>query len=120
MGTNAIVKDTHIVVGGLSYFRGEAEGIKLGTFGIKRTPLCGENFLEAQDVIAASKLVVKNPSTFGIDFTSSNDTAIKAGLKVAGASLSVDAALKGLHSGSLKLLTRRASSRTKSRALLTS
>jgi hypothetical protein len=103
MATNAVVKDTHIVVSGLSYFRGAAEGIKLGTFGIKRTPLFGENFLEAQNVIPASKLVVKNPITFGIDFTSSNDTAIKAGLKVAGVSLSVDAALKGLHSGSLKL-----------------
>jgi hypothetical protein len=104
MATNAVVKDTHIVVGGLSYFRGEAEGIKLGTFGIKRTPLFGENFLEAQDMIPASKLVVKDPITFGIDFTNSNDTAIKAGLKVAGSSLSIDAALKGLHSGSLKLM----------------
>ena len=47
---------------------------------------------------------MKNPTTFGIDFTNSNDTAIKAGLKVAGASLLVDAALKGLHSGSLKLM----------------
>ena len=104
MVTNAVVKDSHIVVGGLSYFRGGAEGIKLGTFGIKRTPVFGQNFLEAQDAIPAPKLVVKAPLTFGIDFTNSSDTDIKAGLKVAGSSLSLDAALKGLHSGSLKLM----------------
>jgi hypothetical protein len=100
----AVIHNNHLTFNGKHYFRGSAESIAIGTYGEKKTPAFGANYLEAQADLPAERLVVNVVTTVDIDFTKSKAADIKVGLKVAGTGGSGDAAFTDLKSGKLKLV----------------
>ena len=100
-----VVHNNHLTFNGIQYFRGGAESVFIGSFGEKKTPLFGQNYLQVQSDIPASKLVVNSVTTVDVDFTKSSAGDIKVGLNVAGGySGTVDGAFNDLKSGKLKLV----------------
>ena len=53
---NVAVKENHLTFGGVSYFRGHAEEVEIGSIGEKRTPLTKQNYLEVKDRIPVPKI----------------------------------------------------------------
>lgn len=100
----AVIHNAHLTFNGIQYFRAAAESITIGAYGEKRTPLTGQNYLEAQDDLPASSLVVRQATIADIDFTRSKAADVKAGLRVVNSSVDVNAAFNGLKEGSLKLV----------------
>ncbi len=100
----AVVHNNHLTFNGIQYFRASAESLTIGTYGEKRTPLTGQNYLEAQADIPAPKLVVRTATIVDIDFTKSRSADIKLGLKVAGNQVDADTAFSNLKAGKLKLV----------------
>lgn len=103
-----IVKDSHLNFGGVTYFRGHAEEIQLGSYGEKRTPLTKMNYLEAKGRIDGAKMKKANAMVVSIDSTQSkkgdftgNVNAIIKGVPV---SLSGGSAYDKLVKEELKLL----------------
>src|SRR5262249_21965635 len=79
--------------------------VGMGYYGEKKTPVFGQNYLEVQDNIPATKLVVKTVTEVGIDFSHSSEADIKLNLNVAGIFKgSADAAVDALRSDTLKLM----------------
>ena len=106
--TKAIIRDNYMNFGGIKYFRSNADEIELGSYGEKRTPLFGANYLEVYKNLPFNKLKVDDAQIVEIDFTrsSESDFTIKGGLKIAGAdvSLSGTQTYNQLRSGELALM----------------
>lgn len=103
-----VVKDSHLNFGGVTYFRGHAEEIQLGSYGEKRTPLTKMNYLEAKGKLDGGKMAIANASVVSIDSAQSkkgdftgNVKAIIEGVPV---SLSGSTAYDKLVKEELKLL----------------
>jgi hypothetical protein len=87
MAKNVSVSENHFTYGGISYFRGHAENIKLGSFGEKKTPLTKMNYLEVKDHIPAEKIGTAEVIEVDVDFTQ---------IKQAGFNLNVSATSQGI------------------------
>lgn len=105
MAFTAVVHNSHLTFNGKHYFRGSAESVYIGSYGEKRTPWLGQNYLEVQADIPAARLVVRSVTTATIDFTRSKAADVKLSLDVAGSySGSVDTAYTDLKTGKLVLV----------------
>ena len=77
---NVLVKENHLTFGGVSYFRGHAEEVEIGSIGEKRTPLTKQNYIEVKDRIPVPKIDVVKATVVDID---SNNTSKSAfGIRV--------------------------------------
>lgn len=103
-----IVKDSHLNFGGVTYFRGHAEEIQLGSYGEKRTPLTKMNYLEAKGRLDGAKMKKANASVVSIDSTQSKKGdftgTVKAIIKGIPVSLTGSTAYDKLVKEELKLL----------------
>lgn len=79
MSAELNIKDSHIRVNGIDYFRGGAENVVLGSFGEKKTPLFKINYLEHQGTLPSDKLKVREATVLDIDQAS--QMAISRSLK---------------------------------------
>jgi hypothetical protein len=104
----ATIRDNHILYNGVRYFRANSEEVELGSYGEKRTPLFGANYLEVYKNLPFEKLEVEDAVIAGIDFshTTEHDFSAKGNLEVLGISGKVSAGqtYSKLRSGELSLL----------------
>lgn len=104
-GGKLVVHNNHLTLNGIQYFRGGAESVFLGSYGEKKTPLFGQNYLEVQGDIPPAQLAVIGTTTVDIGFTKTTAADLKVNLSVAGGySGSVDTAVNDLKQGTLKLV----------------
>ena len=105
---NVVVKENHLTFGGVTYFRGHAEEIEIGSIGEKRTPLLKQNYLEVKDRIQIPKVNVVKATVVNIDFTKTSKSAfnvmVSAIIKGVPAKLDGDASFEKMRSGELKLV----------------
>ncbi len=67
--SKVIVKDTHLTYNGITYFRGGAEQLELGSIGVKLSSLGKTNYLEVRDKIDAGKFKSTFSNVAEIDTT---------------------------------------------------
>ncbi|MBL8292321.1 MAG: hypothetical protein JNN08_10825 [Bryobacterales bacterium] len=105
---NVVVAENHLTFGGVSYFRGHAEEIVIGSIGEKRTPLTKMNYLEAKDRIPVDKINIVRSTVTEIDFaktTKASFTATVAAIvKGVPVKFSGGSTFDKLRSGELKLV----------------
>ena len=105
---NVVVKESHLTFGGISYFRGNAESVALGSIGEKRTPLTGQNYLEVKDQLPISKELDVKSQTVEIDFEKSGKVSLGATVPALGATgvgdVDASVAHERLSKGDLKLM----------------
>lgn len=105
---NVVVKDSHLTYGGVSYFRGGAEEVELGSIGEKRSPLTKMNYLEVKDRLPAKNIGTAKSTKVKIDFSQSSksafSTVVSAIIKGVPVKLSGDAIFTKLQSGELDLI----------------
>jgi hypothetical protein len=104
----ATVRDNHLLYNGIRYFRANSEEVELGSYGEKRTPLFGANYLEIYKNLPFEKLDVEEAVIVDIDFThtTEHDFSAKGSLEIVGigAKLSAGQTYSKLRSGELKLV----------------
>jgi hypothetical protein len=105
---NVAVKENHLTFGGVSYFRGHAEEVEIGSIGEKRSPLTKQNYLEVKDRIPVPKIDVATTTVVDIDFTKTSksafNTVVSAIIKGVPVKVSGDATFEKLKKGELKLV----------------
>lgn len=105
---NVVVAENHLTFGGVSYFRGHAEEIVIGSIGEKRTPITKMNYLEAKDRIPVAKIDIVRSTVTEIDFaktTKASFTAtVAAIIKGVPVKFSGGSTFDKLRSGELKLV----------------
>jgi hypothetical protein len=103
-----VVKDNHLNFGGVTYFRGHAEEVRLGSYGEKRTPLTKMNYLEVKGEIPVPKIAKALSTVVEIDTeqTSKKDftTTVAAIIKGVPVKLNGEAAFEKLVKQELKLV----------------
>jgi hypothetical protein len=104
----AVVRDSHLNFGGVTYFRGHAEEIELGDYGEKRTPLTKMNYLEAKGRIPVPKIAKAQSTVVEIDSSRTTksvfNAAVQAIIKGVPVKLTGDAAFERLKDEDLKLV----------------
>lgn len=80
----ATVHDNYLQIAGIKYFRGNAPSVSIGSYGEKKIPAFSANYLEVQDNILASKLVVKAVTEVVIDTDKSTKASIEHNIKPVG------------------------------------
>lgn len=55
------IKPGHFKFGGVKYFRGKAENVRLGSFGEKKTPITGINYLSIEHTLTGSNVAKLRP-----------------------------------------------------------
>jgi hypothetical protein len=70
-----VVKDNHLNFGGVTYFRGHAEEVEIGSYGEKRTPITKMNYLEVKGRIPVKKIDVAKSTVVDIDFSQTSKSA---------------------------------------------
>ena len=104
----AVIKANRLNYNNKKYFRTGSEDIVIGSYGEKRTPIFGGNYLETQDIINSPKLKVKQAVIADIDFEQSREGDVEESL--AGTFKGVDVELSAgqvwqkLRSGEVKLV----------------
>jgi hypothetical protein len=100
------VEDNHLKYNGFDYFRGNAENIKLGSYGEKKKPLTKTNYLEVQATLPAANMPkIQNALIVKIDYASQNKNDFFASINVSKVfGMSTDAAWDSLKAGKLKLV----------------
>ena len=105
---NVAVKENHLTFGGVSYFRGQAEEVELGSIGEIRRPITKQNYLEVKDRIPIAKIDVANAAVVEIDFTKTSKSVfnamVSAIVKGVPVKFNGDTTFDKLRSGSLKLV----------------
>lgn len=105
---NVNVKENHLTLGGLKYFRGNAEEVELGSIGRKKDPFYGQNYLEVKDRIPAGKFKAAKSVVVDIDYEKSSKNAFNAAFKAIVKGVPVKLNLKNsfdkFRSGELKLV----------------
>lgn len=102
-----VVKGSHFKEGGISYFRGNAENVQLGSYGDKKTPATSMNYLSVDDVIPLGRRIkAEKVQVLDINTTKTSKHDLFANLsdvtKVFG--VSADVAWKKVKSRQLKLV----------------
>ena len=104
MGT-ATIRDSHIKLNGVKYFRGKAEDVDIGSYGRKRTPVFGMNYLDVYRNLPARKLDINEAVVVDIDFSNSTKADIEAGFSMAQViGIQTGNVYEKLSSGELKLV----------------
>jgi hypothetical protein len=102
-----VIKDSHLKVNGIAYFRGNAENVQLGSYGDKKTPVTAMNYLSVDGTIPRENLgKVQKPLVFTIDASKTSKTELfGSGSDVAGLfGCSGEAAWEKVKSQQLKLV----------------
>jgi hypothetical protein len=107
MTTKVVIKPNHFTYNGIAYFRANADTVRLGAYGEKRSPLTKANYLEVKGMVPAPKLDAIEATVVDIDFKQSSASDITvdahpAQLEFAGGSVS--AARQAASQGKLKLV----------------
>lgn len=118
---NVVVKDNHLTYNGVSYFRGHAEEIELGSIGEKRTPLTKQNYLDVKDRIPPNKIGTAKSTLVDIDFRRSTSSAFSVAINaiIKGVPVRVGAShtRSKLQSGELRMLKLSVMNNTMERAI---
>ncbi|MEM7126607.1 MAG: hypothetical protein AAF702_09795 [Chloroflexota bacterium] len=77
---NVKVAENHLTYGGVAYFRANAEEIRIGSIGEKRTPITKQNYLEVKDQIPAPKIDKVRSTIVEINQKSISKSALEAGI----------------------------------------
>lgn len=105
-----VVKDNHVSFMGTDYFTGNAQQVRVGTWGEKKTPVFGMNKIEPGGHLLASKLKgrlqMKGPFTFDSASVSKTefDKAVSATFKVIGIEIGHSALYEELKRQHLKFV----------------
>jgi hypothetical protein len=103
-----VVKDNHLNFGGVTYFRGHAEEVEIGSYGEKRTPITKMNYLEVKGRIPVPKIDVATSTVVDIDFSQTSksafNTTVSAIVQGIPVKFSGDATFEKLKKGELKLV----------------
>ena len=60
MAIDIVIKNNHLQLDGVNFFRGNANNVQLGAVGGKKTPATQENYLMVEGSIPVKKLKVNN------------------------------------------------------------
>lgn len=105
---NVAVAENHLTVGGVAYFRGNADKVEFGSIGVKRTPLGKQNYIEVKDRLPVDKVGKTKSTVVEIDFTKTSKsafgTAISAIVEGVPVKFTGDASFEKMRSGELKLV----------------
>lgn len=107
MTTKVVIKPNHFTYNGIAYFRANADSVRLGAYGEKRTPVTKANYLEVKDMVPAPKLNAIKATVVDIDFKQSSAADITVDVspaQLAFAGGSVSAARRAASEGKLKLM----------------
>jgi hypothetical protein len=85
MAGDAKVTNSSLKFSGINYFRGNAPGLRLGSFGKKKEPLTQQNYLYEVGQLEVPRLKVQRATTATIDYTGGNAFNGSADLMVPGA-----------------------------------
>ncbi|MEM9807592.1 MAG: hypothetical protein AAF959_20195 [Cyanobacteria bacterium P01_D01_bin.56] len=108
----AVIQSSRANFNGVYYFRGGAENVTIGCYGVKRTPGVGQNRLEVDDQIQPRFLKVQEPTVVDINFSQTStgefEEGVSAPIKVltdigVDATLSASQVFSSMRSGELKL-----------------
>jgi hypothetical protein len=103
-----IVKPNRLKFNGKNYFRAGSEDVLVGSYGEKRTPIFGANYLEVKDLIDPSKLEIDDVVVADIDFARTRrgdlEEAFSAPIKGIDVSVGSTQAWEKFQSGELKLV----------------
>lgn len=105
--TTASIKDNHITVTGIAFFKANAPVIELGAYGEKRTPAFSANYLEKQDRLPAPAMdgKIKQATVVDIDTSKTSKSEFLANINVAGVfGVGEDSAWERTKDGYYKLL----------------
>jgi hypothetical protein len=84
--TTAVIKDNHVTLAGIAFFKVNAPVIELGAHGEKRTPVFSGNYLEKQDRLPAPTLdnKITQVTVVEIDTSKTSKSEFFANINVAG------------------------------------
>ncbi len=105
--STAVIKEQHIKVAGIKFFKGNAPVMEIGCYGEKRTPVLSANYLEKQDRLPAPKLDgrIKQATTVEIDTSKTSKSDFLANINVLGVfGVNSDTAWKRAKDGYYKLV----------------
>jgi len=83
----AVVKDTHLTVNGVRYFRGHAPVVVLGAYGRKKRPLPSTNYLEVFGNIGLVNVTLAPVLVADIDVASSTSLDVNGDVAIVGTSI---------------------------------
>ena len=105
---NVAVEKNRFILNGISYFRGNADTVELGSYGEKKTPLFGQNYLEVYSKIPIPSTNINKSGVFEIDTTKKSKTTFNGGVKFISKAgvieLDADAAFEQAKNNQLKLV----------------
>lgn len=105
MSIDIQIRDNHLHVNGVNYFRGHAEEVTLGAVGRKSTPSTQTNYLEVQGEVVRKGLKIHEATRFSVKGMSVASADIGATLQIPGAgSMSAGTVAAALKSDELNLL----------------
>ena len=82
----AVIKENHIKVSGIKFFKGNAPVVEYGSYGELKKPLFSANYLEKQDRLPAPKMdgKIKQATTVEIDTKKTSKSDFLANVNVGG------------------------------------
>ena len=105
--TYAVIKENHIKVSGIKFFKGNAPVIEMGSYGKKKEPILATNYLEVQDRLPAPKMdgKIKQATVIEIDTNKTSKSDFLANINVLGVfGVNADAAWSKAKQGEYKLV----------------
>jgi hypothetical protein len=105
MAIDIVIKDNHLQLDGINFFRGNANGVQLGSVGEKKTPATQENYLAVEENIPVKKLKVNKVTVLTLNGAHLSGADVDASLEVDGfGTLSAGAVATKLKEETLKLV----------------
>lgn len=105
--TTAVIKDAHIKVTNIKFFKANAPVIEIGSYGEKKTPILSANYLEKQDRLPAPKIdgKVQRATLVEIDTNKTTKSDFLANINVLGVfGVNSESAWKKAKNGNYKLV----------------
>jgi hypothetical protein len=105
MAIDIVIKDNHLQLDGVNYFRGNANNVQLGGVGEKKTPATQENYLQVEANIPVKKLKVNRVTVLTLNGARISGADVNASIAVDGlGTLSAAAVATRLKQETLKLV----------------
>lgn len=104
MALHASISNNHLTFDGKRYFRGGAEDVQIGAYGEKKKPVFGQNYLEVQGKIPASRFNVKEATEADIDWNKTTEGDFGTSVKYMTVKGAASVSYKSAKSAKLKLV----------------
>ena len=84
MAIDIEIRNNHMQLDGINFFRGNANSVRLGSVGGKQTPATQENYLAVEEDIPVAKLTINRVSVLTLNGTRISGADVNADIEVPG------------------------------------